>query len=130
VAAPAHHIGWIDATDMIARGLCAVLASDYYYPAPLFAPFRLAAKGVLPLERAWALVAENPAQAIGLGDRGRVAEGRRADLILVDARDALHPLVVAAIVRGRIVYLNAPERLDAPRHAVTVPPARAPLHGG
>jgi alpha-D-ribose 1-methylphosphonate 5-triphosphate diphosphatase len=46
------HIGWIDASDMIARGLCSVLASDYYYPAPLIAAFRLAEIAVTPLERA------------------------------------------------------------------------------
>ena len=43
------HTGWTKASDMIAKGLCSVLASDYYYPAPLLAAFRLAADGVLPL---------------------------------------------------------------------------------
>ena len=37
------HIGWTSATDMVAKGLCSVLASDYYYPAQLLAAFRLAA---------------------------------------------------------------------------------------
>ena len=32
------HVGWINATEMIKRRLCTVLASDYYYPAPLLAP--------------------------------------------------------------------------------------------
>ena len=27
------HTGWTKASDMIAKGLCSVLASDYYYPA-------------------------------------------------------------------------------------------------
>src|SRR6266550_1362388 len=49
------HTGWIDATEMIERGLCSVLASDYYYPAPLLAAFALARRGVLPFARAWAL---------------------------------------------------------------------------
>ena len=43
------HTGWTRASDMIAKGLCSVLASDYYYPAQLLAAFRLAADGVLPL---------------------------------------------------------------------------------
>ena len=43
------HTGWTKAADMIAKGLCSVLASDYYYPAPLLAAFRLAADGILPL---------------------------------------------------------------------------------
>jgi alpha-D-ribose 1-methylphosphonate 5-triphosphate diphosphatase len=46
------HTGWTKASDMIAKGLCSVLASDYYYPAPLLAAFRLAADGILPLSAA------------------------------------------------------------------------------
>src|SRR5262249_47599738 len=78
------HLGWINASDMVARGLCSVLASDYYYPAPLVAAFRLAEIGVAPIEKAWPLVSALPASAVGLDDRGRIAPGRRADLIVVD----------------------------------------------
>ena len=63
------------AADMIARGCCTVLASDYYYPAPLLAAFRLAADKVAPLAQAWAYVSANPARAARLADRGRLAEG-------------------------------------------------------
>jgi alpha-D-ribose 1-methylphosphonate 5-triphosphate diphosphatase len=56
------HTGWTKASDMIARGLCSVLASDYYYPAPFLAAFRLAADGTLPFEKAWALVSARPAR--------------------------------------------------------------------
>jgi alpha-D-ribose 1-methylphosphonate 5-triphosphate diphosphatase len=104
------HIGWIDAKDMIARGLCSILASDYYYPAPLIAAFRLAAGGVTTVERAWALVSEIPATAVGLTDRGVVAKGRRADLILVEAAGG-RPRVIATIVAGRIVYLTEAARI-------------------
>jgi alpha-D-ribose 1-methylphosphonate 5-triphosphate diphosphatase len=99
------HTGWIDATEMIARGLCSVLASDYYYPAPLLAGFALAARGVTPLARAWRLLSATPAAAVGLADRGELACGRRADLILVDASAAAPPRVVATIAAGRIVHL-------------------------
>jgi alpha-D-ribose 1-methylphosphonate 5-triphosphate diphosphatase len=109
------HTGWIDATDMIGRGYCSVLASDYYYPAPLLAAFRLAARAVLPLERAWALVSETPAAAVGLSDRGRIAVGRRADLIIVDAHAAPQPRVIATIVAGRIVHLAASDRIVGSR---------------
>jgi alpha-D-ribose 1-methylphosphonate 5-triphosphate diphosphatase len=104
------HIGWTNAKDMISRGLCSILASDYYYPAPLIAAFRLAADGVVTLEKAWALVSEIPAAAVGLGDRGVIAAGRRADMILVDPTGA-RPRVVAAIVAGRIVHLTEAARL-------------------
>src|SRR5262249_9786920 len=77
-------IGWTKASDMIAEGLCSVLASDYYYPAPLLAAFRLEADDVLPLPQAWQLISAAPARAAGLSDRGILSEGHRADLILVD----------------------------------------------
>ena len=108
------HIGWINAKDMIARGLCSILASDYYYPAPLLAAFRLAADGVAPIEKAWALVSEIPAAAVGLSGRGVIAERRRADLILVEATGG-RPHVVATIVAGRLVYLTEAARLQRGR---------------
>ena len=46
------HLGWVNATTMVAEGLCTVLASDYYYPAQLLAAFRLADDGIVPLARA------------------------------------------------------------------------------
>jgi len=104
------HIGWINAKDMIACGMCSILASDYYYPAPLLAAFRLAADGVTTFERAWTLVSEIPAAAVGLPDRGIIAVGRRADLILVDATGGC-PRVVATIVAGRVVYLAEAARI-------------------
>ncbi|MBI5110427.1 MAG: alpha-D-ribose 1-methylphosphonate 5-triphosphate diphosphatase [Rhodovulum sp.] len=116
------HTGWTKASDMVARGLCSVLASDYYYPAPLVAAFRLAADGVAPLARAWSLVSEAAAAAVGLADRGRLAPGLRADIVLVDAAAIDRPRVVATLVRGRIVHLADAARLvrrDA-RHAVPV----------
>ena len=104
------HTGWLDAKDMVGRGLCSVLASDYYYPAPLLAALRLTAEEVVPLHAAWALVAQTPAAAARLTDRGTIAEGRRADLILVDTRDE-RPRVVATIVAGRIVHLVEADRI-------------------
>jgi alpha-D-ribose 1-methylphosphonate 5-triphosphate diphosphatase len=107
------HIGWTRASDMVAKGLCSVLASDYYYPAPLLAAFRLAADGIVPLPRAWDLISAAPAQAAGLSDRGVLAEGRRADLILVDDRLPMRPRIVAVIAAGRLVHLTEPSRLAA-----------------
>jgi alpha-D-ribose 1-methylphosphonate 5-triphosphate diphosphatase len=105
------HTGWTSAADMVESGLCSILASDYYYPAPLLAAFRLAADNVAPLEKAWTLVSQAPAAAVGLTDRGRVAPGQRADLIVVDAREPRRPQVVATIVAGRIVHLADADRL-------------------
>ena len=105
------HTGWTSAADMIAKGLCSVLASDYYYPAPLLAAFRLAADGVRPLAEAWQLISSAPARAAGLADRGTLATGQRADLLLVDDTVPLRPRIVAVVVAGRLVYLTESNRL-------------------
>lgn len=116
------HTGWTKASDMIAKGLCSVLASDYYYPAQLLAAFRLAADGVLPLAKAWDLVSAGPARATGLVDRGSLAQGRRADILLVDDTVPLRPRLVAVIAGGKLVHLTDAARLlataAAPREAV------------
>jgi alpha-D-ribose 1-methylphosphonate 5-triphosphate diphosphatase len=105
------HTEWTKASDMIAMGLCSILASDYYYPAQLLAAFRLAADAVLPLAKAWDLISAAPARAAGLADRGVLTVGRRADIILVDDRVPLRPRIVAVIARGRLVHLTDANRL-------------------
>jgi alpha-D-ribose 1-methylphosphonate 5-triphosphate diphosphatase len=116
------HTGWTKASDMIAKGLCSVLASDYYYPAQLLAAFRLAADGVLPLAKSWDLVSAGPAHATGLTDRGVLAAGRRADILLVDDTVPLRPRLVAVISGGKLVHLTDATRLlsaaAVPREAV------------
>lgn len=104
------HLGWASAARLAEAGLCTVLTSDYYYPAMSRAAFILAQRGVLDLPRAWALISENPARAGGLTDRGVIASGQRADLVVVDPATS-RP--VATIVGGRIAYLSASPRLSA-----------------
>jgi len=101
------HTGRLAAAPAIRRGLCTVLASDYSFPCLLRAPFLLAAAGVLPLADAWRLVSTHPAAAVGLGDRGTLAPGRRADILLVDAGEPLYPRVVAVFIAGRLVRFAA-----------------------
>jgi alpha-D-ribose 1-methylphosphonate 5-triphosphate diphosphatase len=118
------HTGWTKASDMIAKGLCSILASDYYYPAQLLAAFRLVADGVLELPAAWNLISAAPARAAGLTDRGVLGAGHRADLILVDDEKPLRPRIVAVISAGRLVHLTDASRLNRPsvpaRKAVAV----------
>jgi alpha-D-ribose 1-methylphosphonate 5-triphosphate diphosphatase len=106
------HTGWTRASDMIAKGLCSVLASDYYYPAQLLAAFRLAVDGIVPLAQAWQLISSAPAQAAGLSDRGTLAEGHRADIVLVDDEIPLRPRIVAVIAGGRLVHLSEAGRVQ------------------
>jgi alpha-D-ribose 1-methylphosphonate 5-triphosphate diphosphatase len=112
------HTGWTKASDMIAKGLCSVLASDYYYPAQLLAAFRLAVDGILPLAQAWNLISAAPALAAGLTDRGQLAVGHRADIILVDNEIPLRPRVVAVVAAGRLVHLTEAGRLTQPASAL------------
>jgi alpha-D-ribose 1-methylphosphonate 5-triphosphate diphosphatase len=109
------HTGWTRASDMIAKGLCSVLASDYYYPAPLLAAFHLAHDQVLPLGKAWDLISAAPAEAAGLADRGKLALGRRADILLVDDTEPLRPRIVAVIASGHLVHLTDADRIAAAR---------------
>jgi alpha-D-ribose 1-methylphosphonate 5-triphosphate diphosphatase len=109
------HTGWTRASDMVEKGLCSVLASDYYYPAPLLAAFRLAADKVLPLGKAWDLISAAPAKAAGLSDRGTLTEGQRADILLVDDALPMRPRIVAVIAGGRLVCMTDADRIAASR---------------
>ncbi|OZI73556.1 alpha-D-ribose 1-methylphosphonate 5-triphosphate diphosphatase [Bordetella genomosp. 2] len=94
------HTNAPNAAEMVRAGLCDILTSDYYYPAPLAAALRLADQGILPLPQAWRLVSANPARAAGLADRGTLAAGQAADAIVVDDSLPGLPRVCAAIVGG------------------------------
>jgi alpha-D-ribose 1-methylphosphonate 5-triphosphate diphosphatase len=98
------HLGWASAAEMAERGLCTVLASDYYYPAMLQAPFVMADRGVMSLAQAWALVSTNPAAAGLLGDRGRLELGLRGDVVIVDP---VARLPVATFAAGRLAWISA-----------------------
>lgn len=98
------HLGSPGAADMVAAGLCDILASDYYYPAMLGAVARLHADGIGSLPDLWTLVSAKPAAALGLADRGEIAIGRRADLVLVDWPEDHAPVVRHCFVGGRAAY--------------------------
>lgn len=102
------HLGSPGAAQMIARGLCDILASDYFYPAMLGAMVRLHADRVAPLPALWKLVSLNPARAMGLADRGRIAPGQRADLLLLDWPEGQTPAPLRTWVAGRPGYSALP----------------------
>ncbi|MGJ8527764.1 alpha-D-ribose 1-methylphosphonate 5-triphosphate diphosphatase [Maritalea sp.] len=98
------HNGALNATEMIKNGLCSILASDYHYPSLLQAAFKLVAENDISLGDAWALISKNPAKAMGLADRGTLDNGKRADILLVDAHGTV-PKPVATICGGKLVSL-------------------------
>lgn len=95
--------GRIGATDLIRRGLCDALVSDFYYPAMARAAFRLVDDGLLDLPAAWALISANPAQILHLADRGVIDYGKRADLCIVNTTTRE---VEATMVAGRITHMT------------------------
>lgn len=57
---------------------------------------------------------ETTVAAIRVDDRGLLAEGQRADIILVDDSKPLRPRIVAVIVAGHLVHLTDATRLLQP----------------
>lgn len=102
------HLGSPGAAEMLAAGLCDILASDYFYPAMLTAVARLKAEGKTSLPDLWKLVSTNPARASGLSDRGEIAPGQRADLVLLDWPEGGTPAPRQTLVAGRSAYAAQP----------------------
>ena len=96
------HSGNVAAAALVADGLCDALASDYHYPAPRQAALMLA--DTLGLPAAWALVSSRPAALLGLTDRGHLAPGLRADLVVMAADGHIG----ATLAGGRITHMSGP----------------------
>ncbi|MCK0196646.1 alpha-D-ribose 1-methylphosphonate 5-triphosphate diphosphatase [Ancylobacter sp. 6x-1] len=81
------HAGNIAAGMLAEAGVLDILSSDYVPASLLMGAFALAretdGRAMLPLPEAIRLVTANPAEAVGLTDRGRLATGLRADLVQV-----------------------------------------------
>jgi alpha-D-ribose 1-methylphosphonate 5-triphosphate diphosphatase len=78
------HSGNIAARRLADAGILDILSSDYVPASLLLGAFHLAGSpGIDGLPGAIRLVSKNPAEALGLGDRGEIAVGKRADLIRV-----------------------------------------------
>ncbi|MEO0379208.1 MAG: alpha-D-ribose 1-methylphosphonate 5-triphosphate diphosphatase [Pseudomonadota bacterium] len=95
------HKGNVSALDLVSMGLCDALASDYHYPSSRRAALMLARSGVMDLGAAWALVSSGPAAVLGLTDRGTLAPGKRADIVVLDRTDR----VAATLCGGRVSFM-------------------------
>jgi alpha-D-ribose 1-methylphosphonate 5-triphosphate diphosphatase len=105
------HNGNLSARDAIQAGLVDMLVADYYPAALLHSAFQLVQSESMPLPKAWRFLSLNPADALGLSDRGRVAVGYSADLVLVE--ESARPRVRGTIRQGVPIYWDA---LLAARH--------------
>lgn len=90
---------------LLAEGLCDALASFGAATAPLDTLRVLVEAGRLPLAHAWRLLSSGPAGIMGLADRGVLAEGRRADLAILDAATLT---VAGTVASGRLVHATQP----------------------
>ena len=95
--------GSMKAIDAIKHQVGDILCADYSPASLLAAAFRIPELLGWSLPDAIALVTHNPAQAVNLSDRGEIATGKRADLIVVQCPHGF-PQVTTTWVGGRIVY--------------------------
>jgi alpha-D-ribose 1-methylphosphonate 5-triphosphate diphosphatase len=91
--------GNLSTADAIDAGVVDALVADYHPPSLLAAAFVDTGE---PLPERINRVTANPADAIGIDDRGRIEAGARADLLVVDPDPT--PTVARALVAGRPVY--------------------------
>ncbi len=94
--------GNLSAREALHAGALDALASDYHASALLHAAFVLEADGLKPLHDSVGLVTLAPATAAGLTDRGAIAVGKRADLVMVDRSPVLR--VVGTFRCGRLIH--------------------------
>ncbi|MBO9475549.1 alpha-D-ribose 1-methylphosphonate 5-triphosphate diphosphatase [Shimia sp. R10_1] len=95
--------GNIQAARLVADDLCDALVSDYHYPALSKAAFRMVDDGLRDLPSAWAMISTNAAKIMDMTDRGTLAPGQRADIVIV------HPdthAIEGTIAGGRISHLS------------------------
>lgn len=97
------HSGNVSARTLAGDGLLDILSSDYIPFSLIQSAFFLGdvVEGI-SLPQAVAMVSKNPAEAIGLSDRGVIEQGRRADLVRVRVDDHV-PVVRTVWRQGRRV---------------------------
>ena len=92
------HSGNVAARTLVENQCLDILSSDYVPASLLQAAFMLSTMpGMISIPQAIATVTGNPARFMELSDRGEIATGLRADLILVAHRPEQDP---APVVRG------------------------------
>jgi len=95
--------GSMKAVEAIHQGVADCLCADYSPASLIVAVMRLPEMTELSLPQAVQLVTTNPAEAAGLGDRGEVAVGKRADLIAVQHLGKL-PQVGRVWINGVLAF--------------------------
>lgn len=102
--------GNLSARTAHAAGLLDILAADYHPSAILPAVLELAKTDPSGMAGATRLATLNPARALGLTDRGAIAAGLRADLVIADDNGIGH--VRATLRDGRKIFSDGSLVLD------------------
>jgi len=97
------HSGNVSAAELAQRDLLDIMSSDYVPASLIQSAFLLRDQQGWSLPRAVNTVARNPAQAIGLLDRGEIAQGQRADFIRVKESAGM-PIVRGTWCRGERAF--------------------------
>ncbi len=94
--------GNLSALEAAKAGLLTVIAADYHPAAFVPGIFKLAEASAGGLPAAVAMATGNAARSAGLTDRGEIAIGQRADLVVVEKGDVHR--IRATFRAGRFVY--------------------------
>lgn len=98
------HSGNLKAAEAICEGCIDILCSDYYPASLLHAVFLLEKKYGQELAEMFKLVTLNPARALGIDAAyGSIAEGKRADLIIIEKDKDDFPFITSVFVEGNLV---------------------------
>lgn len=94
--------GNIAAKQLVKEGVCDYLCSDYHPASLLMSPYRLKEDVDLALEDGFAMISSTPARLAGLEDKGEIAKGKKADIVIID--ESHFPKVVLTFKDGEVVY--------------------------
>ncbi len=95
--------GNISAKELIKRGLCDYLCSDYHPNSMLKAVYTINRDLGIPIEEAFQIITSNPSKAAGLSEYGEIKEGKKGDIVAVHDSN-IYPEIILTICNGKIVY--------------------------
>jgi phosphonate metabolism protein PhnM len=98
------HSGNLSATEAILNDCIDILCSDYYPPALLHALFKMHKTFGTNLVDMIKMVTINPARAVKMDqDLGSIAEGKKADLLIIETIEDDFPVITSVFVDGCLV---------------------------